>query len=189
MLLLPFWRNESRFLPSRRDLTAGRPVCVLTDLLSRLEEEYSTPPRMSSRSSLDSLVGRRQGHWRAPAGTARAAPTSTRHRYRLPTDEHRRTVTTNSGWHARCPATARPSPAPRTTSARGQRARGFARTSQGTRGIYGRCHSANIMRRPLGADQLSGVMSWGSAITPPSAHRLGSSSENRGQGGYASIKR
>lgn len=42
---------------------------------------------MSSPSDPDSLVVRRQGQRRGPAGTARAAPTWTRHRYRVPADD------------------------------------------------------------------------------------------------------
>lgn len=52
-------------LAARRDLTAGRPVCVLTDLTSRLEEEYCTPQKMSSRSSLDFLIAWHQDDWSA----------------------------------------------------------------------------------------------------------------------------
>ena len=58
-------RSGERFplLAARRDLTAGRPRLRLADLLSRLEEEYPTPPRMSSRFDLDFLA-------RPPSGSA-----------------------------------------------------------------------------------------------------------------------
>ena len=62
-------RNEFRFSPSVVTSRPGGPVCVLTDLLSRLEEDYSTLQRMSSRSDPDFLVDRRQGQRCVPAGT------------------------------------------------------------------------------------------------------------------------
>ncbi|TDB94790.1 hypothetical protein E1091_10705 [Micromonospora fluostatini] len=47
--------KRAPLLATRRDLTAGRPVCVVTDLSSQLEEEYATPQKMSSPNNLDFL--------------------------------------------------------------------------------------------------------------------------------------
>ncbi len=60
VLLLPTASREGTvklvpLLAARRDLTAGRPVCVLTDLSPRLEEQYATLPKMSRLRSLDFL--------------------------------------------------------------------------------------------------------------------------------------
>lgn len=104
-------------LAARRDLTARRPVYVLTDLSSRLEEEYCTPQKMSSRSSLDFLAAGHQDDWSAEQAWARAMATTTRRRCRLPADEHRRTVEDEPGPAALVALTAhdaalrRPSPA------------------------------------------------------------------------------
>lgn len=59
-------------LSARRVLTAGRPVCVLTDLSSRLEEEYAVPQKMSSLSNLGFLVAGHQDD--RPAEQAGRAP-------------------------------------------------------------------------------------------------------------------
>lgn len=65
VLLLPLGRNggacSSR--AARRVFTAGRSVCVLTDLSSRLEEEYATARKMSSRLNLDFLADSHQDDW------------------------------------------------------------------------------------------------------------------------------